>query len=113
MRLVFALALALAGVASGTSSATPRVAPSDGPAPAGQECHCAVQAQPTTLVLRAGDREHEREPRLDASGDLTLRVQGLDAGVERLATRGDVTLPAAATPRRGYDATAPPASPLA
>lgn len=113
MRLLFALVLALASVTSWSSSPAARSDVDHAPVPAGAECHCAMQAQPTTLAIRVVDRGHEVADRLDALDEPAFPVQPIHAALEGLATLEEISPRDAIVPRRGYDATAPPAPPLA
>ena len=111
LRLALALAVVLAALAPAAGS--PRAdSGKDERRPVGSECHCAMQAPATTIALRSESAEQSRPPLLDASAEMAETARTYDAVLARLAARVSTPRSAAVAPRAGFDATAPPATPL-
>lgn len=111
LRLALALAVVLAALAPATASFRAD-AGKEVQRPVGSECHCAMQAPTTALALRGGADEHSRPPLLDANAELAETSRTCDTVLARLAARVPTPRSAALDPRAGFDATAPPATPL-
>ena len=112
LRFAMALAIGLAATAPTGASLRPD-AERDGRNPGESGCHCAVHASTTVLPLRGASDEQSRVPQHDADADVASTSHACLSIVARSTARTDAPRPAALDPRAGYDATAPPATPLA
>ena len=113
MRLALILALAVAAFAADRESwAWPGVERAVR-APFGSGCECAVQATPTTLAARTASGDDWRIRLLDSLAEPAMAAPPVESVLAHHGRRGDAAPPAGLPARRGYDATAPPAPPLA
>lgn len=106
---MLALAIALAGIAAATETRDRSTGERAGTAPFGADCECAVQSPSASSALRASSADDWRATQLDAHAELAGASRRPAAVLSRLGARGVATPHRAVAPRRGYDATAPPA----